>query len=137
MRRSSLLKYVSFLMMLTAIVRAIFGIGMMNFFVTAKSLGFDNPTAMTLAKIALWLILLCAVAELVGGFVGALNWEEPLGTRKCVAWGAVMLGLGLAGNLVQALTGYGVSYVAWATGAAAPGLFLLAAVRFRVKARKR
>lgn len=133
MRRSRFLKYSCILLMLAALVRVFFGLMMINFFATARTFGAAEPGLMRRAGITLLLLLLCAGAELVGGFVGALNWEEPLNAGKCVAWGGAALALGLAGNLMQAVTGYGVSYVAWITGVGAPLLYLIAALRFRLR----
>ena len=133
MRRSHFLKYSCILLMLAALVRVFFGLMMINFFATARTFGAADPGLLRRAGITLLLLILCAIAELVGGFVGALNWEEPLNAKKCVVWGCVSLALGLAGNLMQALTGYGVSYVAWITGVAAPLIYLIAALRFSLR----
>ena len=126
MRRFLPLKYISFLMILTSLVRLVFGLGMINIFVTARSFGGEQE-ALTLALIAFLLILCCAVCEMICGFHGALNWEEPLRAGRTFAWGCAALALGLLGNGVQRATGYGVSIVAWSTGVIVPALFLLAA----------
>lgn len=136
MRRSVFLKYSSFLLMLTSLVRLIFGIMMINFYATANTFGAVRSDTLRAAGITLLLLVLSAGAELAGGFVGALNWEEPLRSGKCVAWGAAILGLGLAGNAMQAITGYGISYVAWLTGAVVPAVYLLAAVQFYLSYRR-
>lgn len=135
MKHSHFLKYASILMMLISLVRLIFGFMMINFFATASNMGAVEKGTLTVAGIAFGLILLCAAAELVSGFIGALNWEEPLRAGRCVVWGTVCLFLGLAGNLVQGLTGYGISLVAWTTGFIVPLLFLAAALHFRYRSR--
>lgn len=137
MRRSVFLKYASILMMLTSMVRIFFGITMFNFFATALTLGAADREMVRGAGISLGLIVLGAAAELVCGFIGALNWEEPLRAKRCTIWGAVALLLGLLGNGAQALTGYGVSYVAWTTGGLMPLLYLAASLRFFFASRKR
>ena len=90
---------------------------------------------MRLAGATAWVLILHALLLAVCGFLGAVNWDEPMAARKCAVWAAVTLALGLAGNIMQAMTGYGVSYVAWTTGAIVPGLFLLACLRFARKAK--
>ena len=92
MRRFLPLKYISFLMILTSLVRLVFGLGMINIFVTARSFGGEQE-ALTLALIAFLLILCCAVCEMVCGFHGALNWEEPLRAGRTFAWGCAALAL--------------------------------------------
>ena len=126
MRQCKILKYVSFLMILSALVRLFFGLGMINFFATARSMGYESA-ALSYVLPAFGLILLCAVCELICGFSGALNWEEPLRVGRCLLWGCAALALGIAGNAMQRLTGYGVSIIAWCTGVILPVLFCLAA----------
>lgn len=136
MKRSQLLKYASILMMLISLVRFFFGFMMINFFSAARNMGAAEKETLTLAGVAFGAILLCAVAELISGFVGALNWEEPLHAVRCVVWGAVSLLLGLVGNILQGLTGYGISFVAWTTGCVVPLLFLAAALHFAFSVRR-
>lgn len=135
MRKSSFVKYASFLMMLVSLVRFFFGLMMFNFFSTTLTFGAVTKEQVRLASIAMLLIVLGCLADLIAGFVGMLNWEEPLKAKDCARWGAAALLLGLAGNILQGITGYGISLVAWITGAVIPGLFLCAAVHFAVKAR--
>lgn len=136
MRRSRFLKVTSILSMLCSLVRLTFGIMMTNLYSTALSFGTIDRTDMRLVNVTMALLALSAAAELVCGFKGALNWEEPLRARNTAAWGAVSLLLGLAGNLMQARIGYGVSYVAWITGLGIPALFFAAALRFALRAVK-
>ena len=135
MRRSRLLKLCSILLMLTALVRLVFGIMMINFYSTALTFGAVTRELIRMAGVTAWTLILHALTLLVCGFLGALNWEEPMAARRCAVWGCVCLCLGLLGNGLQAITGYGVSYVAWITGVIAPGLFLRASVRFARRAR--
>ena len=130
MRKSRLVQACSILMMLMAIVRLVFGIMMINFFSTALTFGAVSKELMRLAGVTAWVLILHALVLAICGFQGAVNWDEPMAAKKCVFWGAAALILGLAGNFLQAMTGYGVSYVAWTTGAVVPGLFLLAALYF-------
>ena len=130
MKQSIFLKYTSIIMMLTAVVRLFFGFMMINFFATAHTFGAADPAMLRYAGAAILLIVLCALAELVCGFQGDMNWAEPLLSGKCLKWGAAALALGLAGNAFQWLSGYGVSYVAWLTGAVIPAVFTLAAWLF-------
>lgn len=136
MRRSHFLRFTCILMMLTSLIRFIMGLTMFNFYVSARNMGgFDDKT-IRYAAITLGVLTLCALAELISGFIGSLNWDEPLLAYRCVRWGIISLGLGLAGNLLQGLLGYGVSYVAWTTGAVIPALYAAAALRFQRKSRK-
>ena len=130
MRKSRLVQVCSILMMLMAIVRLVFGIMMINFFSTALTFGAVGKDLMRLAGATAWVLILHSLLLAVCGFLGAVNWEEPMAAGKCAVWGAVTLILGLAGNVMQAMTGYGVSYVAWTTGALVPALFLIAALHF-------
>ncbi|MBP5254996.1 MAG: hypothetical protein J6Z23_06430 [Lachnospiraceae bacterium] len=133
MRKSYLLKYASFILMLTAVVRLFFGLMMMNFFTTASNMRAVDPDTMLLATVAIILIIASFLADLASGFIGALHWNEPLKAGTCTVMGAVCLGLGIAGNLVQGATGYGISEVAWTTGAIIPGIFLAAALFFLIR----
>ncbi len=135
MKRSHFLKYASVLMMLSSIVQVIFGIMMINLFVTAYSFSADR-TLLVVPPIAFGLVLLCAISEMIGGFVGVLNWEEPLRSGRNVVWGAVSLVLGLAGNIMQYLAGYEV-IVAWVTGGVVPLIFLIAATIFFLSSRRK
>ena len=130
MRKSYLLKYMSFLLMLVSLVRLFFGFTMINFFSTSMTLGAVDKPMMRTAIAAIILIFLDFLAEMVSGFIGALHWDEPLKAGTCCLWGLTSLAIGLAGNLVQGMTGYGVSYVAWITGVIVPALYLLAAFVF-------
>ena len=130
MRKSYLLKYASFLLMLTSLVRLFFGFTMINFFSTAMTLGAVDKSMMRTAIAAIILIFLGFLTEMVSGFIGALHWNEPLRAGRCCLWGLASLIIGLAGNLVQGITGYGISYVAWITGVIVPAVYTLAAFVF-------
>ncbi len=136
MRRSYFLKYICILTMLAALVRFFFGIMLINFYATANTFGAVEKSTLRLAGVSTALNVLCAAALLACGFLGALNWEEPLNAGKCARWGLAALLLGLGANFLQAVTGYGVSYVAWITGALAPALYLFACLHFRVHSKK-
>ena len=136
MRRSYLLKYCCILLMLSSLVRLFFAVMMINFFATAKTFGAVDVSMLRYAGLALAFSIACFTAELAGGFVGALNWEEPLHAGKCIAWALAALVTGLAGNWMQALSGYGISYVAWITGCAVPLLYLAASLRFLISQRR-
>ena len=136
MRRSRFLKYSCILMLLTAFVRIAFGIMMINFYSTAATFGAVEKGTLRTAGLTLFLVLSCGAAELACGFVGALNWEEPLHAPKCFAWGLAALLLGLAGNAMQAVLGYGISEVAWFTGCIAPLVYFAASLRFLLGQRR-
>ncbi len=130
MKHSYFLKYTCILMMLSSVTRFFFGLSMLNVYTTTYTFGAVAKTQLSAAVATIVIHIGCALAELIGGFIGALNWEEPLLSHKCIRWGVAALALGLLGNLMQHIIEYGVSYVAWITGAAVPGLFLIAAVIF-------
>lgn len=117
-------------MMLSSLVRLFFAIMMINFFATAKTFGVVDAPMLRYAGLSLAFSIACAGTELIGGFVGALNWEEPLHAGRCVGWAAAALVTGLIANWMQALCGYGISFVAWITGCAIPLLFLAASLHF-------
>ena len=136
MRRSYFLKYTCILMILTAFVRVAFGLMMMNFYATSATFGAVDRKTLYVAGFTLVLLLASGAAELACGFVGALNWEEPLHAGKCLSWGGAAVLFGLAGNGMQAVLGYGISYVAWITGLLVPGIYFVAALRFYRAQRK-
>ena len=138
MRKSRFLLVCSALCMLGGLVRIVFGFMMINYFSTVFSfqrideeqiffIRFANTTAAVL--------LLGGVAQEICGFKGAMNWEEPLRAKNCAVWGGVTLLLGLTGNALQIITGYGASYVTWTTGLIVPGLYFAAALIFALRAR--
>ena len=133
MRKSQLLKWAGVLMMPASLVRFFFGLSMFNVFTTSLSFGAMEKEDMLLPGIALALIILSTLAGLISGFLGVLNWEEPLRAGRCTVWGAVTLGLSLAGCLLQLLAGYGISLVIWITAVLAPIFYFVAALRFRLK----
>lgn len=135
MRKSHFLRVGSILSMLCGLVRIAFGFMMINYFSTVltfgigrDSIGFANATAAVL--------LLGGLMEIICGFLGAMNWEEPLRAKQVAVWGAASLVIGLAGNLMQIGTGYGTSYVTWTTGLIVPGVFFAAALIFALKSKK-
>jgi hypothetical protein len=133
MRKSQLLKWAGVLMMPASLLRFFFGLFMFNVFTTSLSFGTLEKEDLRLPGAALVLIVLSTLAGLVTGFLGVLNWEEPLRAGRCAVWGAVTLGLSLLGCMMQLLAGYGVSYVIWITAILIPLFFFIAALRFRLK----
>ena len=112
-----------------SLLRFFFGLSMFNFFTSALSFGAVKKTDLALPGAALAVIALSSLAELVTGFLGVLNWEEPKRAGRCTVWGFVTLGLGLVG----CLAGYGVSLVVGITALLVPALFCAAALRFYLK----
>lgn len=135
MRKSRLVQACSILMMLISLVRLVFGIMMINFYSTALTFGAVSRETMGLAGATAWVLIGHALVLAICGFTGAVNWEEPMAAKKCAAWGGACLALGLIGNVMQAVVGYGISAVAWTTGAIVPGLFLLASIHFALHAK--
>ena len=136
MRRSNFLKYVSILMMLNGLVRLVFGIMMVNFFSTAITFGAIEKETMRLAQLTAAVLCVGALADVICGFIGAVRWDEPLLAGSTSRWGLAALALGIAGNILQAGTGYGLSYVTWTTGLVIPALFLTACLSFLLRSRK-
>ena len=130
MRKSQLLKWAGVLMMPASLLRFFFGLSMFNFFTSSLSFGALEKEELRLPGAALALIALSTLAGLVTGFIGVLNWEEPLRAKRCAVWGGVTLGLSLLGCLMQFLAGYGVSEVIWITAILIPLFFFIAALRF-------
>ena len=133
MRKSQLLRWAGVLLMPASLLRFFFGLSMFNFFTSALSFGAVKKTDLALPGAALAVIALSSLAELVTGFLGVLNWEEPKRAGRCTVWGFVTLGLGLVGCLLQSLAGYGVSLVVGITALLVPALFCAAALRFFLK----
>ncbi len=130
LRKSYELRIAGVLMMPAGIVRIIFGIYMLYLYSTMHVRGMIPDDQLVFACITFGVHAVCSLCELVGGFWGVINWDEPLLAYKSIRFGIVTLALGLIGNALQYWIGFGVSYVAWITGAAAPALFLIAAVWF-------
>ena len=140
MRRSRFLLVCSTLSMLSALVRIVFSIMMINYFSTLFSFQRITEEQMVFIRFAnatAAVLLLGGVAQLICGFKGAMNWEEPLRAKACAVWGGATLGLGLIGNAMQIITGYGASFVTWTTGLLVPGLFFAAALIFALRVRNR
>ena len=136
MRKSRFLQVSSILSMLGGLVRIVFGFMMLNYFSTALTFGAIGVDQIRFANITFWVLLLGGIAELICGFKGAMNWEEPLRAKSCAVWGGATLLLCLGGNVLQILTGYGASYVTWTTGLIVPGLFFTAALIFALRIKK-
>ena len=135
MRKSHFLRVSSILSMLCGLVRIAFGFMMINYFSTVLTFGVGRDT-IGFANAAAAVLLLGGLTEIVCGFLGAMNWEEPLRAKTVAVWGAVSLAVGLLGNFMQIGTGYGTSYVTWATGLIIPGVFFAAALIFALKSKK-
>jgi hypothetical protein len=136
MRRSRFLQVCSILSMLGGLVRIVFGFMMLNYFSTALSFGIGGERMIRFANLTFAVLLMSGIGELICGFKGAMNWEEPLRAKSCAAWGGGTLLLCLAGNFMQIGTGYGASFVTWTTGLLVPGLFFAAALVFALKVHK-
>ena len=92
MRKSQLLRWAGVLLMPASLLRFFFGLSMFNFFTSALSFGALKKTDLALPGAALAVIALSCLAELVTGFLGVLNWEEPKRAGRCTVWGFVTLG---------------------------------------------
>lgn len=139
MRRSRFMLISSTLSMLSGLVRIVFGIMMINYFSTLLTFQRMNEQQLLFIRFAnatVAVLLLGGIAQVICGFKGAMNWEEPLRARSCALWGGVTLALGLIGNIMQIVTGYGASYVTWITGLIVPGLFFAAALIFALRIKK-
>ncbi len=121
------------LMIPAGLVRILFGVYMLYLYGAAHVMGTVPSSQLLAACATLGVHLACGFCEIAVGFFGVTRWDEPLLTHKSVRLGAATLALGLLGNGLQYYIGFGVSYVAWITGAIVPSLFLLAAIRFRVR----
>ena len=137
MRKSRFLRVCSILSMLGGLVRIVFGFMLINYFSTLLSFGVVGEEQIRFANLTFTVLLLGGVAQLICGFKGAMNWEEPLRAKACAVWGGATLGLGLIGNAMQIITGYGASFVTWTTGLLVPGLFFAAALIFALRVRNR
>ena len=137
MRKSRFLRVCSILSMLGGLVRIVFGFMLINYFSTLLSFGVVGEEQIRFANLTFTVLLLSGIAELICGFMGALNWEEPLRAGSCAVWGGGTLLLGLIGNVLQIGTGYGASFVTWTTGLLVPGLFFAAALIFALRVRNR
>lgn len=135
MRKSRFLLVSSTFCMLSGLVRIVFGFMMLNYFSTALSFGV-GAEIIPFANLTAAVLMLGGIAQEICGFKGAMNWEEPLLARSCAFWGGGTLALGLIGNVMQIVTGYGASYVTWTTGLLVPGLFFAAALIFALRVKK-
>jgi|GEM_PF-857764 len=136
MKRSYLLKVVSILMLLAAMVRFVMGVMMFNFYTKSYNLRVVPDDVIRLAIISFILILVYIVALVVCGFMGALSWDDPDNAPKCVFYGLGTLVLGLLGNYFQWKAGYSISWPVWVSGAAAPALFCISALIFHFAYKK-
>ena len=137
MRKNYALKYITIAMIIAAMVRLIFGFMMINFFSNSITYEVVSPEILRIAIFAIVFVMLNVVAELIGGFVGAVNWEEPDRAPVCFIWGVISLALGIAANVLQILCGYGASVYAWALSVGVPALYTVAALIFLIFRPKR
>ena len=85
LKRIRFLRISGFLMMLTSPARFFFGFAMINLFATARNRGTSDPGTLKTAGTAFAVLLMGAVTDPVCGFMGALNWDEPLHAVRCLA----------------------------------------------------
>ncbi len=135
MRKSYLLKFITIGMIIAGMVRLIFGFTMINFFSSSITLGQTTPEIMQRAVIAIVMIMVSVLIQLIAGFIGAINWEEPTNAFHCVLWGAVSLILCLVANILQMRADYPVSIYVWVLGVAVAALYTVAALNFWIGVR--
>ncbi len=132
MRKNYALKYITVASIIAAVVRLIFGFMMINFFSTSITLGAATPEIMRIAVWAIVFVMLNMVSQLVAGFIGAANWEEPERAPLCFICGVISLVFGIVANILQISCGYGASIYAWITGVGVPALYTIAALIFLI-----
>lgn len=135
MRKSYLLKYITIGSIIAGMVRLIFGFMMINFFTASITYEVVSPETLRTAIWAIIFVMLNVIAQLVSGFVGAANWEEPERAPVCFICGVVSLVLGVVANLLQIRCGYGASLYTWILGVGVPALYTVAALNFWIGVR--
>ncbi|MBR6038876.1 MAG: hypothetical protein IKP38_00150 [Clostridia bacterium] len=139
MKKNYALKFITVAMIIAAMVRMIFGFMMINFISNSTIYEVVSPEILRISIFALAFVVLNVVAELIAGFVGAVNWEEAERAPACFIWGLISLVTGVVANILQIRCGYGASVYAWILGVGVPALYTLAALVFlifRVKPKK-
>ena len=139
MKKNYVLKYITVISIIAAVVRLIFGFMMINFFSNSITYEVVTPEILRIAIFAIAFVILNMVTQLISAFVGAANWEEPDRALPCFIWGLISLVTGVIANILQIRCGYGASTYVWIIGVGVPALYTLAALVFlifRVKPKK-
>ena len=140
MKKNYVLKYITVISIIAAVVRLIFGFMMINFFSNSITYEVVSPEILRIAIFAIAFVILNMVTQLISAFVGAANWEEPDRALPCFIWGLISLATGVVANILQILCGYGASIYVWIIGVGVPALYTAAALVFlifRVKPQKK
>ena len=137
MRKNYAIKYITIIMIISAMVRLIFGFMMINFFSTSITYEVVTPEILRIAICAIVFVMLNMITMLIAGFVGAANWEEPENAVHIFVWGVVSLAFGIAANVLQIRCDYPTSIYTWITGVGVPALYTLAALVYLIFRPKR
>lgn len=132
MKKNYALKYITVASIIAAMVRMIFGFMMIHFFSTSVTYEVVTPEILRIAIFAIVFVMLNMVTQLIAGFVGAANWEEPDRALPCFIWGVISLVFGIVANVLQICCDYPTSIYAWVTGVGIPALYTIAALVFLI-----
>jgi len=125
---STLMRFMSMVLILCAFVRIFMGISYINTFASLKNMRAVTEDLIVPTAVGSILIPIGGGIQFVCAMLCAINCDEPEGAKKCLIWGFIALAFTLASNLFQFFTGYGVSWVAHTTGEVVPVLYIAVCV---------
>lgn len=135
MKKSYSLKLISFFMLAAAMVRFIMGIMMFNYYSKMAILAPEAEQLIKYSVAAFILILVVVLFLVICGFVGAICWDDPDVSLKCVFLGIGTIIGGLVANWMQYKAGYLISWPVWVSGTAVPALYVIIALIFYISYR--
>lgn len=91
----------------------------------------------TLAKV-LWIVtiitVICSVIEIIAGYKGIKNWNNPYSGKSLMIWGIVCAAIAVIVNVVSVAFGNSVSVISIITGLFVPVLYIIGTIQLQKQA---
>lgn len=127
MKGSKILKVISILMIISAIIAILGGVLGAGIGALAAGLGV-GAGLMILYLLALVLTLASGVCQLIAGSKG-LKYCKGVGSSKtCITWGIIVIGFSILGTVMSLIGGGDFSISSLLTGLIVPGLYIYGAI---------
>ena len=140
---SKLLKVMSILMIIFGILGAIFSVmtlataglftaasGDAEVQKAAADAGASMGTVTGLLWVAAIVSVISAVVEIIAGFKGKKNWDNPSAAQNLMIWGIITAVLSVIGNIMFATSGASV-VISVITGLVIPVLYIIGTVQLK------
>lgn len=88
----------------------------------------DGAASSGLLYASVVLMIVSAGAELAAGIIGIVNCNKPEKAQTCIKWGAIVAGLCILGNILNAAGGGALSIFSLLLGLVLPVLYIIGAV---------